>query len=303
MDKPQSRRAALKNLAGSAALLTTATLLPNPMEAAPTANATWDFEAPATPLKGRINHSVCKWCYDKIPLEDLCKAAKQMGISSIELLGPDDWPTLKKYGLTCAMPQGAGKGIEKGFNDPQYHDELVKSYEEVIPKAATAGLDKLICISGNRNGMSDAQGMENCAKGLKRLMATAEKHKVTITMELLNSKVNHKDYQCDHTKWGVDLCKMVGSERVKLLYDMYHMQIMEGDIIRNIQEYHPYISHYHTGGVPGRHEIDETQELYYPAIMKAIAETGYKGHVAQEFIPARQDSLASLKQGVTICDV
>ena len=303
MDKPQSRRAALKNLAGSAALLTTATLLPNPMEAAPTISATWDFDAPATPLKGRINHSVCKWCYDKIPLEDLCKAAKQMGISSIELLGPDDWPTLKKYGLTCAMPQGAGKGIEKGFNDPQYHDELVKSYEEVIPKAAAAGLDKLICFSGNRNGMSDAQGMENCAKGLKRLMATAEKHKVTITMELLNSKVNHKDYQCDHTKWGVDLCKMVGSERFKLLYDIYHMQIMEGDIIRNIQEYHPYISHYHTGGVPGRHEIDETQELYYPAIMKAIAETGYKGHVAQEFIPARQDSLASLKQGVTICDV
>ncbi|MBC7920167.1 MAG: TIM barrel protein [Ferruginibacter sp.] len=304
MDKPQSRRAALKNLAGSAALLTTATLLPNSMEAAnPTTSAAWDPEAPALPLKGRINHSVCKWCYDKIPLEDLCKAAKQMGISSIELLGPNEWPTLKKYGLTCAMPQGAGKGIEKGFNDPQYHDELVKSYEEVIPKAAAAGLDKLICFSGNRNGMSDEQGMENCAKGLKRLMATAEKYKITISMELLNSKVNHKDYQCDHTKWGVDLCKMVGSERFKLLYDIYHMQIMEGDIIRNIQEYHPYISHYHTGGVPGRHEIDETQELYYPAIMKAIAETGFKGHVAQEFIPARQDSLASLKQGITICDV
>jgi hydroxypyruvate isomerase len=294
MNRPQSRRSALKNMAHSAALLTTTTLLPERMEAS---------ELTTLKLKGNINHSVCKWCYDKIPLEEMCKAVKTMGITSIELLGPNDWPTLKKYGLTCAMPNGAGKGIVQGFNDPQYHDELVASYEQVIPQAANAGLDKLICFSGNRNGLSDEQGLENCAKGLKRLMKTAEKYKVVLTMELLNSKVDHHDYQCDHTKWGVELCKMVGSESFKLLYDIYHMQIMEGDIIRTIREYHPYISHYHTGGVPGRHEIDETQEIYYPAVMKAIVETDYKGYVSQEFIPARKEPLVSLKQSISICDV
>jgi len=294
MNQPQSRRSALKNMAHSAALLTTATLLPERMEAS---------ELTTLQLKGNINHSVCKWCYDKIPLEEMCKAAKTMGITSIELLGPNEWPTLKKYGLTCALPNGAGKGIEKGFNDPQYHDELVASYEAVIPQVANAGYDKLICFSGNRNGLSDEQGLENCAKGLKRLMKTAEKHKVALTMELLNSKVDHRDYQCDHTQWGVELCKRVGSEYFKLLYDIYHMQIMEGDIIRTIKEYHPYINHYHTGGVPGRHEIDETQEIYYPAVMRAIVETGYKGHVSQEFIPARKEPLVSLKQSISICDV
>ncbi|MDQ3846831.1 MAG: TIM barrel protein, partial [Bacteroidota bacterium] len=247
--------------------------------------------------------SVCKWCYPKISLEDLCKAAKGIGLSSIELLGPEEWPTLKKYGLTCAMPWGAGKGIVDGWNDPKLHDELLASFEDVIPKAANARLDKIITFSGNRKGLSDEQGLENCAKGLKRLMKTAEKHKVTVTMELLNSKVNHKDYQCDHTKWGVELVKMVSSDRFKLLYDIYHMQIMEGDVIATIKEYHPYINHYHTGGVPGRNEIDETQELNYPAIIKAIIDTGYKGFVGQEFIPKREDALASLKQGVQICDV
>jgi hydroxypyruvate isomerase len=254
-------------------------------------------------LKGNINHSACKWCYPKISLDDLCKAAKDMGMASIELLGPEEWPTLKKYGLTCAMPWGAHKTLNRGFNDPTYHDELIGLYEAVIPKAAAAGLDKLICFSGNRNGMSDEQGLKNCATGLKRLMKTAEKHKVTVTMELLNSKVNHKDYQCDHTKWGVELAKMIGSERFKLLYDIYHMQIMEGDVIATIKEFHPYINHYHTGGVPGRAEIDQTQELNYPAIMQAIVATGYKGFVGQEFVPKRADVLASLKQGVQICDV
>lgn len=254
-------------------------------------------------LKGKVNHSVCRWCYNSIPLEDLCKAAKNIGLTSIELTGPDEWPVLKKYGLTSALPNGAGKGIEKGFNDPQYHDELVASYEAVIPKAANAGLNQIICFSGNRNGLDDEKGIENCAVGLKRLMRVAEKHKVTIVMELLNSKVNHKDYQCDKTPWGVALCEKVGSEYFKLLYDIYHMQIMEGDVIATIKKYHPYISHYHTGGVPGRAEIDETQELYYPAIMKAIVDTGFKGYVAQEFIPKREDKIASLKQGVEICDV
>ncbi len=268
-------------------------LLPEPLRAAGTKEEK---------LKGRINHSVCKWCYNDISLEDLCKAGKGMGLTSIELLGPDDWPTLKKYGLTCAMAWGAEKSLTEGFNDPQYHDELVSRYEAMIPKVANAGLNNLICFSGNRRGMDDQQGMENCAKGLKRLMSTAEKHKVTLSMELLNSKVNHKDYMCDHTPWGVELVKMVGSDRFKLLYDIYHMQIMEGDVIRTIQENHPYISHYHTGGVPGRNEIDNTQELYYPAIMRAIVDTGFKGYVAQEFIP-KNNPLASLKESVLICDV
>lgn len=254
-------------------------------------------------LKGKVNHSVCRWCYNSIPLEDLCKAATNIGLTSIELTGPDEWPVLKKYGLTSAMPNGAGMGIEKGFNDPRYHDELVASYEAIIPKVAKAGLNQIICFSGNRNGLDDEKGIENCAIGLKRLMPVAEKHKVTIVMELLNSKVNHKDYQCDKTPWGAALCEAVGSERFKLLYDIYHMQIMEGDVIATIKKYHPYISHYHTGGVPGRNEIDESQELYYPAIMKAIVDTGFKGYVAQEFIPKREDKIASLKQGVEICDV
>lgn len=254
-------------------------------------------------LKGRVNHSVCRWCYSTIELEELCQAAKNIGLTSIELTGPEEWPVLKKYGLTSAMPNGAGMGIEKGFNNPVYHDELVASYEAVIPKVANAGLSQIICFSGNRNGLDDEKGIENCAIGLKRLMPIAEKHKVTIVMELLNSKVNHKDYQCDRTPWGAALCDAVGSENFKLLYDIYHMQIMEGDVIATIRKYHPYISHYHTGGVPGRNEIDESQELYYPAIMKAILDTGFKGYVAQEFIPKRPDKIASLKQGVEICDV
>ena len=254
-------------------------------------------------LKGKINHSVCKWCYSKIPLETFAQECQKIGLKSIELLGPEEWPILKKYGLTCALPNGAGMGIEKGFNDPANHDELVKSYEEIFPKLQAAGYTTVICFSGNRRGMSDIDGMRNCAVGLKRLMPSAEKYNVTLIMELLNSKVNHRDYMCDHTAWGAGLCEMIGSEKFKLLYDIYHMQIMEGDVIATIKKYHKYIGHYHTGGVPGRNEIDETQELYYPAIMKAIVDTGYKGFVAQEFIPSRKDDIASLKQGVTICDI
>ncbi len=261
----------------------------------------------AAGMKGRVNHSVCKWCYASIPLEDLCKSAKEIGLQSIELLGPNDWPTLKQYGLTCAMTtspvvDGLG-GITKSFNRIEHHDKLVAVYEEWIPKAAETGLKNLICFSGNRDGLPDDKGIENCAIGVKRLMSLCEKHKVNLVMELLNSKVNHKDYQCDHTLWGVELVNRVGSERFKLLYDIYHMQIMEGDVIATIKKYHSYIAHYHTGGVPGRNEIDDSQELYYPAIMKAIVDTGFKGHVAQEFIPKRSDKIASLKQGVQICDV
>ncbi len=290
-----SRRGALKKMAGTTALALVGSSLSNRLAAAESVLEEG--------LKGKVNHSVCRWCYNSIPLEDLCKAAKDIGLASIELTGPEEWPVLKKYGLTSALPWGAGKGIVDGFNDLKLHDELVKSYTEVIPKAAAAGLNQIICFSGNRKGMDDEKGMENCAIGLKRLMPIAEKHKVTIVMELLNSKVDHADYMCDRTHWGAAVCDKVGSDRFKLLYDIYHMQIMEGDVIATIKKYQKYISHYHTGGVPGRNEIDDSQELNYPAIMKAIVETGFKGYVAQEFIPKREDKLASLKQGVQICDV
>jgi hydroxypyruvate isomerase len=252
-------------------------------------------------LKGRINHSVCRWCYSKISLDDLCRAAAEMGITSIDLTGPDEWPTLKKHGLVCAMCNGPST-ISDGFNRLENHDKLVAGFEKLIPLASEAGFPNIICFSGNRRGLSDEKGIENCAIGLKRLMKLAEEKKVNIVMELLNSKVDHKDYQCDHTAWGVELCKQVGSERFKLLYDIYHMQIMEGDMIRTLKNAAPYIAHYHTGGNPGRNEIDETQEIYYPAVMNAILETGFKGYVAQEFIP-RREPLASLKQGIHICDV
>ena len=285
-----SRRSAFRKTAVSGAAMVTMSKFVQTMEA-------------ATERKGRISHSVCRWCYSKIPLDQLCQASKEMGIQSVELQGPDEWPTIQKYGLTCAMANGAGMGIERGWNRPELHEKLLESYTDVIPKVANAGLKNLICFSGNRAGLDDEQGIKNCAEGLKKLMPVAEKHKIIIAMELLNSKVNHKDYQCDHTEWGVQLCKAVGSENFKLLYDIYHMQIMEGDVIATIQKHHQYIAHYHTGGVPGRNEIDETQELNYKPIMEAIIKTGFKGHVAQEFIPKRPDAIASLKQGVDICDV
>lgn len=254
-------------------------------------------------LKGNINHSACQWCYNGIPLEDLVVAAKGMGLKSIELLGAKDWAVVNKHGLTCAMGYGSEIGLNRGFNDPTLHEKLLADYTVSIPKAADAGLKNLICFSGNTNGLSSEKGLENCAKGLEPVVKLAQKYNITISMELLNSKVDHKDYQCDHTAWGVQLCEKLGSENFKLLYDIYHMQIMEGDVIATIKKNIKYISHFHTGGVPGRHEIDESQELFYPAIMKAIAETGFKGFVAQEFIPSKADKLASLKQGVTICDI
>jgi len=257
----------------------------------------------ASPLKGNINHAVCRWCYPDIELADLCRAAREIGIAGIDLVGPDEWPVLKRFGLTASLPHGAGKGIADGFNDLRLHDELVASYERIIPQVAEAGYDKIICFSGNRNGLDDEQGIHNCAVGLKRLMPAAEKYGVTMVMELLNSKVDHPDYQCDHTAWGVALCDEIGSERFKLLYDIYHMQIMEGDVIATIRKYNQYIAHYHTGGVPGRNEIDETQELNYGAIMEAIVQTGFEGYVAQEFVPKRRDPLVSLKQAIAICDV
>ncbi len=298
MSTPISRREALRKAAGATTALAAMTLLQPGLQAADS-------------LKGRVHHSVCKWCYKDIALDDFCKAAKGMGIQSVELLQPEDFPTLKKYDLSCAMVSNptttVGKvkvgGITKAFNRIEYHDALVEAYEAQIKAVAAAGFTNLICFSGNRDGMSDEEGLKNSAKGLKRLMSIAEKHKVVLVMELLNSKVNHKDYMCDLSEWGVALCKEIGSEHFKLLYDIYHMQIMEGDVIATIKKNQQYYAHYHTGGVPGRAEIDESQELYYPAIIKAIVDTGFKGFVAQEFIPKRSDVLASLKQGVQICDV
>lgn len=291
MKATMSRRAALKTAAGGAAALAAATL-PRPA-----------YAAEAAKLKGRINHSVCKWCYGKVPLDEFCAAAKEMGIASVELLEVQDFPTLKKHGLVCAMVAGVPGGIGSGLNRVANHDRIVEFFEKTAPVVAEHGYPNIICFSGNRGGTSDEEGLEHCAAGLKRIMPVAEKHKVTVCMELLNSKRDHKDYMCDHTAWGVELCKKVGSDRFKLLYDIYHMQIMEGDIVATIRENSQYIAHYHTGGVPGRAEIDESQEIYYPMVMQAIARTGFKGFVAQEFVPRRPDVLASLKQGVQICDV
>lgn len=254
-------------------------------------------------LNGNINHSVCPWCYSGITLDELCIAAKQIGIKGIDLLGPKDWPTVKKYGLDSPMCNGAEINLTDGFNDKSFHPTLQANYTAMIPLVAAAGYTNLICFSGSRRGISDETGWANCVEGLKPLVSLAEKYNVVLVMELLNSKINHKDYQCDRTAWGVELAQRIGSEHFKLLFDIYHMQIDEGDIIRTITQNHQYIAHYHTGGVPGRNEIDETQELYYPAIMKAIVSTGYKGYVAQEFVPKNPDKLASLKKAIQICDV
>ena len=257
----------------------------------------------ALQLKGNINHSVCRWCYDSIPFEQFCKEIKEIGIKAIDLVGPKDWETMKKYGLYSSMCNGAEINLVDGFNDTTFHSKLIANYNEMIPLVAKAGYKNLICFSGSRRGKDAETGLNNCAEGLKKLIPLAEKQGVTLVMELLNSKVDHKDYQCDNSTWGVELCKRVESENFKLLYDIYHMQIDEGDVIRTIRDKHQYFAHYHTGGVPGRNEINDTQELFYPAIMKAIMATGFKGFVAQEFIPSWTDKIAALKQGVTICDI
>jgi hydroxypyruvate isomerase len=255
-------------------------------------------------LKGNINHSVCQWCYGFLSLEELCLAVKEIGFGAIDLIAPKDWPTLQKHGLYSSMCYHAGAvSLTKGFNNKTYHDQLIKDYTEVIPLMVKAGYKDVICFSGSRDGMDDETGLKNCAEGLKRILPLAEKNGITIHMELLNSKIDHKDYMCDKTPWGVELCKRTGSENFKLLYDIYHMQIDEGDVIRTIRDSHQYIGHYHTAGVPGRHEIDEQQELNYPAIMRAIVTTGYKGYVAQEFMPAKEDKIKSLKEAVMLCDV
>jgi len=253
-------------------------------------------------LKRNIHHAVCHWCYSEMPLEEFLIAIKKIGIEAVDLMGPKEWPLLKKHGIHSSMCNGAEISLTKGWNNPKYHETLIRNYKEMIPKVSAAGYTNLICFSGNREGMSNSEGLANCFAGLKEIMPLAEKHGVLIQMELFNQQ-NHPDYMCDSTAWGVALCKGLGSDNFKLLYDIYHMQVQEGDIIKTIRDFHPYLGHYHTAGVPGRNEIDERQELYYPAIMKAILATGYKGFVAQEFIPKDSDKLASLQKAIEICDI
>lgn len=294
MNQEIPRRDALKKIATGTVALTAAPVLSQTASAA--ANNTMK-------LKGNIRHSVCKWCYKDLTLEQMCEAAVDLGLEAIDLVDIKDFPTLQKHGLKCAMVSGVPGGIVDGMNRPKNHDRIVAFFEEAIPQTAAAGFENVICFSGNRDGMSDEEGLEHCVTVLKRVAPIAEMHGVNVCMELLNSRHNHPDYMCDHTEWGVEMCRAAGSDRIKLLYDIYHMQIMEGDMIDRIRKYHTYIGHYHTGGVPGRNEIDETQEIYYPAVMRAILETGYKGFVAQEFIPRNKDVIASLRQSVEICDV
>ena len=254
-------------------------------------------------LKGNVNHSVCEWCYPDLNLEELCHVANELGLVGIDLIGPKGWSTLKKNNLISTMCNGAEISLTKGFNHKNYHNRLVDNYLEHIDFVADAGYTNLICFSGNRNGMDDETGLKNSVEGLKKILGRAEKRGVVIQMELFNSKINHPDYMCDNTPWGIELCKRLDSPNFKLLYDIYHMQISEGDIIRTIQDHHQYFGHYHTAGVPGRNEIDETQELFYPAIMQAIVATGFKGYVAQEFIPTAKDPVESLRRAISICDV
>jgi hydroxypyruvate isomerase len=257
------------------------------------------LEAAGSAQRSGYRQSVCRWPYAKIPIREFFKAVADMGLTAVDLLTPDEWPAAKEFGLTCSMGSGLGGTIVDGLNDPANHEAIVKGLTEGIPRAAEAGVPNVITFFGNRRGRADAEAIANSVAALRRVAPLAEKHGVTVCIELLNSKVNHKDYQGDRTPYGVEVVSQVSSPRVKLLYDIYHMQIMEGDVIRTLSDNRQWIAHYHTGGVPGRHEIDETQELYYPAIFRAIRETGFTGYVAHEFVPTR-DPLISLRDAVKL---
>jgi hydroxypyruvate isomerase len=255
--------------------------------------------APAS--AGRLKQSLARWCYAKIPIDDLCRAAAGMGITGMDLVAPDDWPVLRKYGITPSMVQGAGT-FNDGWNNKANHEKLEEQARTSIVRAADAKVPNVITLFGARRGMSDQEGIDNCITGLNRVKKFAEDHGVTLCIELLNSKVDHKDYQGDHTSFGVAVVKAVDSPRVKLLYDAYHMQIMEGDLIRTIRDNIQYIAHFHVAGVPGRHEIDDTQEVLWHAVAQAIADLNFPGYIAQEFVPTR-DPLASMQQAVDLLTV
>ena len=251
---------------------------------------------------GRLKQSVSRWPYRDIPLRTFCEAVAEMGLPAIDLLEEDEWDIVAEYGLVCSMGYGGGGTIENGLNVRANHDELVANLQQAMPRAVERNVPNLITIFGNRRGMGDPEAIRNCVDGLRRLGPAAEEHGVTICVELLNSKIDHPDYQGDRTPFGAEIIRRVDSPRVKLLNDIYHMQIMEGDIIRTIRDYAEDIAHYHTGGVPGRNELDENQELQWPAICRAIVETGFTGYVAHEFVPTR-DPLTSLREAVALCDV
>ena len=260
------------------------------------------FAADKVVKNGRLKQSVSRWCYNSIPMPDFCRAVADMGLTAIDLLQEPDWAIVRQYGLICSMGYAGGGTIPDGLNVKANHDGIVRNFEKLIPRAAAEKVLNVITFFGNKRGMSDEEAIANCIEGLNRVKKIGEDHGVTICVELLNSKVNHKDYQGDRSAFGLQVVKAVGSPRVKLLDDLYHMQIMEGDLIRTIKDNYQYIAHYHTGGVPGRHELDDTQEVNWRAVAKAIVETGYTGYMAHEFIPTR-DPLTSLREAVALCDV
>jgi hydroxypyruvate isomerase len=294
---PLNRRSALKRMGGGLAFSAAAAL--------PSITRGIDEPQPYAAKNGRIQQSVIHWCFKPMPVEELANHAARMGLKSVELVAPENWPTLKKLGLICAI--SSSHGFTKGFAHKEEHTECIETLRKNIDLTSEAGFPNIITFSGFRRGISDEEGMKNLVDGLKQIVGHAEKKKVTLCLEMLNSRVNiemkgHPDYFCDKIEMAVEVCKRVGSERMKVLFDIYHVQIMEGDIIARIKQFHPYIGHYHTAGVPGRNELDDTQEINYVPVMKAIAETGYKGYVGQEFIPTRDKALA-LNEAVKLCDV
>jgi hydroxypyruvate isomerase len=293
-----NRRTAIKQVSGAVALGAAASAIPRVSMAR-------DEQSLYKAKNGRINQSVIHWCFKPMPVEELAANAARMGLKSVELVTPEYWPALKKLGLICAITPS--HGFAKGFAHTEEHAECLSVLRKRIDESANAGFPNIITFSGYRRGISDEEGLKNMVNGLKQVMAQAEKKKVTLCLEMLNSRVNiemkgHPDYFCDKIELAAEVCKRVGSERMKILFDIYHVQIMEGDIITRIKEFHPYIGHYHTAGVPGRNELDDTQEINYAPIMKAIADTGYQGYVGQEFIPVR-DKVASLNEAVKLCDI
>jgi hydroxypyruvate isomerase len=289
MDK-LSRRTLLKNAAFSGAAIASVSSL------------SWSEQTTPTPRKARIKQSVSRWCYKDIPLDKLCAYSAQIGCKAIDLLGPEDYEVPRRYGLICAMGYGGGGDIPNALNRVENHAKIEEALRKNIPLAAKAGIPNIITFSGNRAGMSDEEGAKNTIIGLNRIKKIGEDNGIVICLELLNSKVNHKDYMCDHTAWGVQVVQAVNSPNVKLLYDIYHMQIMEGDLVKTIQDNIQWIAHFHTGGVPGRHELDGTQEVQWDGVMRGIVATNFNGYVAHEFVPTR-DPLTSLREAVDLCDV
>ena len=298
-----NRRALMRNAVASALGLSSLAALG--AEAASIASSTSGITADSE-LKGNIQHSVARWTFNFLSLEELCLVVKRLGFSAIDLVGPSEWHILKQHGVDSSMCNGAELNLEDGWGDAKFHQPLIENYRKHIDLVSDAGYKNLICFSGNARGNDPEEGLKNATKGLKKILAQAEKRGVVLQMELFNSKIDHPDYFADNSAWGIELCKRLDSPNFKLLYDIYHMQISEGDIIRTIQNHHQYFGHYHTAGVPGRNEIDDSQELYYPAIVRAIHATGFKGYVAQEFMPKRatdSEKIESLKAAIRICDV